>query len=109
MSVPGCILRVSLKYGFNGDKIMAKYLDKTKSEWDELTERWHSDSSIKCSLQEYLNLNDIEYLKFVHGIDEQNITDEDIIQKSSEIAQNVITELVIKPAFDKAVQFIGTR
>lgn len=88
---------------------MAKYLDKTKSEWDELTERWHSDSSIKCSLQEYLNLNDIEYLKFVHGIDEQNITDEDIIQKSSEIAQNVITELVIKPAFDKAVQFIGTR
>ena len=88
---------------------MAKYLDKTKSEWDELTERWHSDSSIKCSLQEYLNLSDIEYLKFVHGIDEQNITDEDIIQKSSEIAQNVITELVIKPAFDKAVQFIGTR
>lgn len=87
---------------------MAKYLDKTKSEWDELTERWHSDSSIKCSLQEYLNLNDIEYLKFVHGIDEQNITDEDIIQKSSEIVRNVVTELVIKPAFDKAVQFIGT-
>lgn len=87
---------------------MAKYLDKTKSEWDELTERWHSDSSIKCSLQEYLDLNDIEYLKFVHGIDEQKITDEDIIQKSSEIARNVVTELVIKPAFDKAVQFIGT-
>lgn len=87
---------------------MAKYLDKTKSEWEELTERWHSDSSIKCSLQEYLDLNDIEYLKFVHGIDEQNITDEDIIQKSSEIARNVVTELVIKPAFDKAVQFIGT-
>lgn len=87
---------------------MAKYLDKTKSEWEELTELWHSDSSIKCSLQEYLDLNDIEYLKFVHGIDEQNITDEDIIQKSSEIARNVVTELVIKPAFDKAVQFIGT-
>lgn len=85
---------------------MAKYLDKTKSEWDELTERWHSDSSIKCSLQEYLELNDIEYLKFVHGIDEQNITDEDVLEKSSEIARNVVTELVIKPAFDKAVQFV---
>lgn len=87
---------------------MAKYLDKTKSEWDELTERWHSDSSLTCSLQEYLELDDIEYLKFAHGIDDPDISDTEVLEKSSEIARNVITELVIKPAFDKAVQFIGT-
>lgn len=88
---------------------MAKYLDKTKSEWDELTERWHSDSSIKCSLQEYLDLNDIEYLKFAHGIDDPDISDTEVLEKSAWITRDVVTELVIKPALDKAVQFIGTR
>lgn len=47
---------------------MAKYSDKTIQEWDDLVEKWHTDATIKCTLQEYLELDDIEYLKFVHGI-----------------------------------------
>ena len=46
---------------------MAKYLDKTLSEWEDLTERWHTDTTIKCTLQEYLELDDIEYLNIPNG------------------------------------------
>lgn len=56
------------------------------------------------SLQEYLELDDIEYLKFAHGIDEPNISDSEVLEKSAEITRNAVTELVIKPALKKAVQ-----
>lgn len=85
---------------------MAKYLDKTKSEWEDLTEKWHSDVTITCSLQEYLELNDIEYLKLVHAIEDKNISDADVLKKSSEIAKDVVTELVIKPNIKKAIRHI---
>ena len=87
---------------------MAKYLDKTKEEWDELIEKWHSDETITCSLQEYLELNDIEYVKFVHGIDTQNLTDEEVLKKSSEITKNVVTELVLKPNLKKIINYFET-
>lgn len=76
---------------------MAKYLDKTKQEWEDLTEKWHTDPTIGCSLQEYLELDDIEFLKFAHGIDTENISDEEVVKRSSEICKDVVTELVIKP------------
>lgn len=76
---------------------MAKYLDKTKQEWEDLTEKWHTDPTISCSLQEYLGLDDIEFLKFAHGIDAENISDEEVVKRSSEICKEVVTELVIKP------------
>lgn len=76
---------------------MAKYLDKTKQEWEDLTEKWHTDPTISCSLQEYLGLDDIEFLKFAHGIDTENISDEEVVKRSSEICKDVVTELVIKP------------
>jgi hypothetical protein len=75
---------------------MAKYLDKSKEKWDELVDQWHSDSSLTCSLQEYLELDDIEYLKFAHGIDDPDISDTEVLEKSAGIAQDVVTELVIK-------------
>lgn len=85
---------------------MAKYLDKTLSEWDDLVEKWHDDDTIDCSLQEYLELDNIEYLKFVHGIYEENISDKEVLNKSEEIANDVVTELVIKPAFGKVLRHI---
>lgn len=85
---------------------MAKYLDKTKSEWEDLTEKWHSDKTITCSLQEYLGLNDIEYLKLAHAIDDKNISDAEVLKKSSEIAKDAVTELVIKPNIEKAIRHI---
>lgn len=85
---------------------MAKYLDKTESEWDELIAQWHNSPSIKCSLQEYLALNDIEYLKLMHGIDTQDITDTQISEKTSKIVKDAVTQLVIKPSFEMAMQMI---
>lgn len=79
-------------------KIMAKYLDKTQDEWDDLVEKWNTDTSIMCSLQEYLELDDVEYLKFAHGLDDENISDKEVYEKSAEIAKNAVTELVIKPS-----------
>ena len=83
---------------------MAKYLDKPREKWEELVEQWHSDPSITCSLNEYLELDDIEYLKFAHDIVEPNLSDAEVLEKSAEIARNVVTELVIKPALDKVKQ-----
>ena len=85
---------------------MAKYSDKTESEWNELIEQWHNSPSINCSLQEYLALNDIEYLKLMHGIDEQEITDTQVSEKASKNVKEVVTELIIKPSFEKAMQMI---
>ena len=58
---------------------MAKYLVKRADEWDLLTENWLEDETITCSLQEYLGLNDIEYRKFVFGIDDKDVSDTDFI------------------------------
>ena len=85
---------------------MAKYLDKSKEKWDELVDQWHSDSSLTCSLQE-LELDDIEYLKFAHGIDDPDISDTEVLEKSAGIARDVVTELVIKPALKKAIQVLN--
>ncbi len=82
---------------------MAKYLDKTESEWDELVEKWHTDTAVECTLQEYLELDDIEYLKYAHGINDKNISDEEVLKKSAETAKDVVTELVIKPTLEKVI------
>lgn len=75
---------------------MAKYLDKTQKEWDDLVELWHSDASIDCSLQDFLELDDVEYLKFAHEMDAE-VSDSDVYKISSEICADVVIELVIKP------------
>ena len=83
---------------------MAKYLDKSREKWEDLVDQWHNDSSATCSLQEYLELDDIEYLKFAHGIDEPDISDTEVLEKSAEITRDAVIELVIKPALDKVKQ-----
>lgn len=85
---------------------MAKFLDKTQEQWDELVDEWHTDETITCSLQEYLKLNDIEFLKFGHGITDENITDEEALKKSNMIAKDVVTELVIKPQLENVIKHI---
>lgn len=75
---------------------MAKYLDKSREKWEDLVDQWHNDSSVTCSLQ--------EYLKFAHGIDEPDISDTEVLEKSAEITRDAVIELVIKPALDKVKQ-----
>ena len=85
---------------------MAKYMDKTQEEWDKLVVKWHEDTSITCSLQEFLELNDTEYLKMCMDISEPDITDEEVIKRSKELAKDVVTELVIKPKLVNVIKEI---
>ena len=85
---------------------MAKFLDKTQAEWDDLVEKWHANDEIGCSLREYLELSEVEYLKFVHGIRDKDISDEDVYKRSSEIAREVAIELVIKPKVFSAINHL---
>lgn len=58
-------------------------------------------------MQEYLGLNDIEYRKFVFGIDDKDVSDTDVIEKSSEIIRDVVTELVIKPKIEELAKYLA--
>lgn len=51
-------------------------------------------------------MDDVEYLKFAHGLDDENISDKEVYEKSAEIAKNAVTELVIKPSLNNAIKRI---
>ena len=46
---------------------MKKYIDETEEEWISLTEYWHTQYIGELSLQEFLEMNDEEYTKFLHN------------------------------------------
>ena len=70
---------------------MAKYLDKTQDEWDDLVEKWHNDKSIEMSLPEFLELDETEYLRLVHGIDTPDLTPDEVLEESRKrVAQAVV-------------------
>lgn len=85
---------------------MAKFLDKSMEEWEDMVEQWHNDESLDCSLKEYMGLNDIEYLKFTHNITDEDISDEEVLERSKSIVKDAVTELVIKPMCQELVRGI---
>jgi len=85
---------------------MAKYIDKTQEEWDALIDKWHTTDDIKCSLQEYLELDDIEYLRLIHNITDPTVSDEDVFKISRNTAKEVVAELAIKPELKELEQAI---
>lgn len=80
---------------------MAKYIDKTQEEWDSLIDKWHTDD-IKCTLQEYLELDDIEYLRLIHNVTDPNVSKEDILKTY----KKAVTVHVIKPELKELEQAI---
>ena len=42
---------------------MAKFLDKTMDEWDDIVDKWNEDKDTKLTLPEYMDLNEIEFLR----------------------------------------------
>ena len=42
----------------------------------------------------------------MYGIDTQDITDTQVSEKASKIVKDAVTELVIKPSFEMAMQMI---
>lgn len=78
---------------------MAKYSDKTHDEWDDLCEKWHSDESLTMSLQEFLELDDTEYTRFVHGIDTPDLTPEEVQEEARKRTVQAVVGLTILECF----------
>lgn len=78
---------------------MAKFLDKTQDEWDDLTEQWHNDKSLTISLQEFLELDDTEYLRFAHSIDTPDLTPEEVLEESRYRTAQAVVGLTILEYF----------
>lgn len=84
-----------------------KYTDKTDEEWDEIVEKWHTDTSITKTLPEYMGLDDEQYLRFVHNIRNDTLNNEDVKSISADIVKEVVTELVIKPKVETISKIVG--
>ena len=80
---------------------MAKFLDKTMDEWDDIAEQWHNDESIEMSLSEYMGLNEVEYMRYVHNITEPNLSDEEVFEKAGRRTREAVVGLTLTEIFDR--------
>jgi len=80
---------------------MAKFLDKTMDEWDDIAEQWHNNESIEISLPEYMRLNEVEYMRYVHNITEPNLSDEEIFEEAGRRTREAVVGLTLKEMFDR--------
>lgn len=78
---------------------MAKYLDKTEDEWENLVEQWHNDESLTMSLPEFLELDETEYLRLVHSIDTPNLTPEEVLEEARKRTAQAVVGLTISEMF----------
>lgn len=79
---------------------MAKFLDKTIDEWDEIVEQWHNDESIEMPLIEYMGLDEVEYLKYVHNITDPNVSEEEVFEITGKQAREAVVGLTIMEMLD---------
>lgn len=78
---------------------MAKYTDKTIEEWEDIVEEWHNSPQIEQSLPEYMDLNEIEYLKFVHNITDDTLSDEEVREKATQCTREAVVGLTLLEIF----------
>lgn len=83
---------------------MAKYLDKTQDEWDNLIEQWHSDETLTMSLSEFLGLNETEYLRLTHGIDTPNLAPEEVLKESRKRTAQAVVGLTVQKIFGAKIK-----
>ena len=79
---------------------MAQFLDKPIEEWDRLVEAWHSDESTTLSLPEYMGLNEVEYMRYVHHITEPNLSDEEVLIEATKRTRQAVVGLTIQEILD---------
>ena len=75
---------------------MAKYLDKSQDEWEDLIEQWHNDELLTMSLPEFLELDETEYLRLVHGIDTPNLTPEEVAEEAGKRTRGAVVGLTLQ-------------
>lgn len=80
---------------------MAKFLDKTMDEWDDIAEQWHNDKSTNISLSEYMGLNEVEYTKYVHNITEPNLSNEEVYEEAGKRAREATVGLTLTEMFGR--------
>lgn len=78
---------------------MAKFLNKTMEEWDDIAEQWHNDESIEVSLAEYMGLDEVEYMKYLHNITAPNISDEEVFEKAGRRTREAVVGLTLAEMF----------
>lgn len=79
---------------------MAKFLDKTMDEWDDIAEQWHNDDTIEVPLSEYMGLNEVEYMRYVHNITEPNLSDEEVFEEAARRTREAVVGLTLAEMFD---------
>lgn len=80
---------------------MAKFLDKTMDEWDNIVEQWHNDESIEISLAEYMGLNEVEYMRYVHNITEPNLSNEEVYEEAGRRTREAVVGLTLTEMFSR--------
>jgi len=80
---------------------MAKFLDKTEEEWDSLIEQWHTDPTITMSLPEFLELDEVEYLRLMHNIDAADLTSEEIMEEAGRRVRGAVVGITIQNIFNR--------
>lgn len=80
---------------------MAKYLDRTQEEWDDLVEKWHTDESLTMSLPEFLELDETEYLRLVHSIDTPDLTPSEIVEEAGKRTRTAVVGLTLQEYFGR--------
>ena len=75
---------------------MSKYLDKRQEDWDDLVDQWHTDETITMSLPEFLELNETEYLRLVHGIDTPDLSPAEVLEEARKRTAQAVVGLTIE-------------
>lgn len=80
---------------------MAKFLDKTMDEWDDIAAQWHNNDSTTLSLQDYMELNEIEYMRYLHNITDSNLTDEEVRDEAGKRCREAVVGLTLSELFGR--------
>ena len=79
---------------------MAKFFYKTMDEWDDIVDKWHEDKNTEQTLQEYMGLNEIEFLRYLHNITDPNLTDEEVEAEASKKGREAMVGLTLMEIFE---------
>lgn len=80
---------------------MAKFLDKTIDEWDDIVEQLHNDESTDMPLADYMGLNEVEYAKYVHNITDANLSNEEVFEEAGRRTRAAVVGLTILELFNR--------
>lgn len=85
---------------------MAKFFDKTMDEWDDIVDKWHEDKTTKLTLPEYMGLNEIEFLRYMHNITDPNLTAEEVEEEASRRTLEIVNSITTMESMETDDDFV---